>query len=132
MLTTLLAVRPAASVTVSRIWYLPWEAYWQLAVIDDVGPTTTPLPGEGARGWCAVREQWPSQPLQVVLRFVRGEAIALDGEPMAGARLLDKVTLRLAVGAWLAAIVNVTGLLVAVWPWSSVTATFAAKVPAAG
>ncbi|HEY9400661.1 MAG TPA: argininosuccinate synthase [Luteimonas sp.] len=48
-------------------------------------------PGEGARGWCAVREQWPSQPLQVVLRFVRGEAIALDGEPMAGARLLARL-----------------------------------------
>ena len=48
-------------------------------------------PGEGARGWCAMREQWPSQPLQVVLRFVRGEAIALDGEPMTGARLLARL-----------------------------------------
>jgi argininosuccinate synthase len=38
-----------------------------------------------------MREQWPSQPLQVVLRFVRGEAIALDGEPMTGARLLARL-----------------------------------------
>ena len=48
-------------------------------------------PGEGARGWCARREQWPADPLQVALRFVGGEAIALDGQPMAGAQLLARL-----------------------------------------
>jgi len=48
-------------------------------------------PGEGARGWCAAREQWPSQPLRVTLRFVQGEAVALDGEAMPGAQLLARL-----------------------------------------
>ena len=48
-------------------------------------------PGEGARGWCARREQWPLEPLQVALRFVGGEAVALDGQPMAGAQLLARL-----------------------------------------
>ncbi len=48
-------------------------------------------PGEGARGWCAKREQWPLQPLQVTVRFVEGEAVALDGTPMAGAKLLARL-----------------------------------------
>jgi len=48
-------------------------------------------PGEGARGWCAPRERWPVEPLQVVLRFVEGEAVALDGKPLAGAQLLAQL-----------------------------------------
>ena len=48
-------------------------------------------PGQGARGWCAPRERWPLEPLQVRLRFVRGEAVALDGEPLAGATLLARL-----------------------------------------
>jgi argininosuccinate synthase len=48
-------------------------------------------PGEGARGWCAPRERWPAEPLQVVLRFVEGEAVALDGKPLAGAQLLAQL-----------------------------------------
>ena len=48
-------------------------------------------PGEGARGWCASREQWPVQPLQVTLRFIEGEAVALDGEPLPGAQLLGRL-----------------------------------------
>jgi argininosuccinate synthase len=48
-------------------------------------------PGEGARGWCARREQWPAEPLQATLRFVGGEAVALDGQPMAGPQLLARL-----------------------------------------
>lgn len=48
-------------------------------------------PGEGARGWCAPRAEWPSEPLRVTLRFVDGEAVALDGVEMPGARLLAKL-----------------------------------------
>ena len=48
-------------------------------------------PGEGARGWCASRDQWPAQPLQVTLRFIEGEAVALDGEKLPGAQLLGRL-----------------------------------------
>lgn len=48
-------------------------------------------PGEGARGWCAGRGQWPAEPLQATLRFVGGEAVALDGQPMAGPQLLARL-----------------------------------------
>ena len=48
-------------------------------------------PGEGARGWCAPRSAWPIEPLQVSLRFVNGEAVALDGEEMPGAKLLARL-----------------------------------------
>ncbi len=49
------------------------------------------VPGEGARGWCAPRAAWPLEPLQVTLRFVAGEAVALDGVELPGARLLAKL-----------------------------------------
>jgi argininosuccinate synthase len=52
---------------------------------------TWQAPGEGARGWCAPREQWPTEPLRVTLRFADGEAVALDGEPIAGAPLLARL-----------------------------------------
>ena len=45
-------------------------------------------PGEGARGWCAPREAWPSLPLRVAIGFRNGEAVTLDGAPMAGHKLL--------------------------------------------
>ena len=48
-------------------------------------------PGEGARGWCAPRAEWPAAPLRVSLRFERGEAVALDGQAMPGAELLAKL-----------------------------------------
>jgi argininosuccinate synthase len=48
-------------------------------------------PGEGARGWCARREQWPADPMQVSLRFAGGEAVALDGQEMPGAQLLARL-----------------------------------------
>jgi argininosuccinate synthase len=48
-------------------------------------------PGEGARGWCARREQWPAEPLEVTLRFVAGEAVALDGSALPGERILAKL-----------------------------------------
>jgi argininosuccinate synthase len=53
-------------------------------------------PGEGARGWCAGREAWPLEPLQVRLRFARGEAVALDGEALPGAHLLARLNARFA------------------------------------
>jgi argininosuccinate synthase len=48
-------------------------------------------PGDGARGWCAPRAEWPATPLRVSLRFEQGEAVALDGKAMAGAELLAKL-----------------------------------------
>ncbi len=48
-------------------------------------------PGEGARGWCAPRAEWPAAPLRVTLRFEQGEAVALDGVAMPGAALLAKL-----------------------------------------
>ncbi|MFY2764579.1 argininosuccinate synthase [Arenimonas sp. MALMAid1274] len=48
-------------------------------------------PGEGARGWCAPRAEWPAAPLRATLSFRAGEAVALDGQPMAGAALLARL-----------------------------------------
>ncbi|MCX7555285.1 argininosuccinate synthase [Xanthomonadaceae bacterium JHOS43] len=48
-------------------------------------------PGEGARGWCAPRSAWPAEPLQVTLKFVEGEAVALDGKPIAGPQMLARL-----------------------------------------
>ncbi|HSD18248.1 MAG TPA: argininosuccinate synthase [Thermomonas sp.] len=48
-------------------------------------------PGDGARGWCARREQWPLDPLEVTLGFERGVAVSLDGTPLDGAVLLAKL-----------------------------------------
>ncbi|MBP3973399.1 argininosuccinate synthase [Pseudoxanthomonas spadix] len=48
-------------------------------------------PGEGARGWCAPRAAWPESPLSVTLTFVNGEAVALDGEKLAGEKLLARL-----------------------------------------
>jgi len=48
-------------------------------------------PGEGARGWCKPRAEWPAAPLRVTLTFKEGEAVALDGQPMSGAALLARL-----------------------------------------
>jgi argininosuccinate synthase len=48
-------------------------------------------PGEGARGWCAPRAEWPAQPLRASIRFEKGEAVALDGEALAGHVLLARL-----------------------------------------
>ena len=48
-------------------------------------------PGEGARGWCAPRAEWPAQPLGATIGFERGEAVTLDGERLPGAQLLARL-----------------------------------------
>ncbi|MGY0612071.1 MULTISPECIES: argininosuccinate synthase [unclassified Luteimonas] len=48
-------------------------------------------PGEGARGWCAPRSAWPAEPLQVALRFIGGEAVAIDGQDMPGEQILARL-----------------------------------------
>ena len=48
-------------------------------------------PGDGARGWCAKREHWPLEPLEVTLGFAQGVAVSLDGSPLDGALLLAKL-----------------------------------------
>ncbi|MES2671434.1 MAG: argininosuccinate synthase [Pseudomonadota bacterium] len=48
-------------------------------------------PGEGARGWCAPRGEWPEAALQVSIGFVCGEAVSLDGHAMTGPQLLAKL-----------------------------------------
>lgn len=48
-------------------------------------------PGEGARGWCARREQWPAEPMEATLRFENGEAVALDGNALPGEKILAKL-----------------------------------------
>ncbi len=48
-------------------------------------------PGPDARGWCAPRAEWPTAPLRVKLQFKNGEAVALDGVPIAGHTLLAKL-----------------------------------------
>ena len=48
-------------------------------------------PGEGARGWCSAREDWPAEPLQVRVGFLGGEAVALDGENLAGEVILARL-----------------------------------------
>ena len=52
---------------------------------------TWSAPGEGARGWCAPRAEWPEAPLRVTIGFKHGEAVSLDGQPVAGAALLAKL-----------------------------------------
>ncbi len=53
-------------------------------------------PGEGSRGWCAPREEWPAAPLRIAIRFERGEAVALDGVDMEGHRILAALNAQLA------------------------------------
>lgn len=48
-------------------------------------------PAADARGWCAPRAEWPSQPLQVKLGFRAGEAVTLDGQKLAGEEILARL-----------------------------------------
>ena len=48
-------------------------------------------PGDGARGWCARREQWPAEAMEVTLMFEQGQAVALDGQVLAGEKILAKL-----------------------------------------
>ncbi|GAB3352483.1 argininosuccinate synthase [Lysobacter tyrosinilyticus] len=48
-------------------------------------------PGEGARGWCKPRAEWPAEALRVKVSFVNGEAVALNGEKMEGHTLLARL-----------------------------------------
>jgi argininosuccinate synthase len=48
-------------------------------------------PGEGARGWCAPRADWPAAPLRIAIAFERGVAVALDGVAMPGPKLLERL-----------------------------------------
>ncbi|HVH32644.1 argininosuccinate synthase [Tahibacter sp. UC22_41] len=53
-------------------------------------------PGAGARGWCAPRAEWPAQALRLQVTFEQGEAVALDGERMAGHVILARLNAALA------------------------------------
>jgi argininosuccinate synthase len=48
-------------------------------------------PGEGARGWCAPRSEWPHEALEVRIGFERGEAVRLDGERLPGIEILKRL-----------------------------------------
>jgi len=48
-------------------------------------------PGEGARGWCAPRAEWPAAPLRVRIGFEAGEAVSIDGERVPGHQLLARL-----------------------------------------
>ena len=48
-------------------------------------------PGEEARGWCQPRSEWPAAPLQVTVKFIEGEAVAINGEALPGEKLLAKL-----------------------------------------
>jgi argininosuccinate synthase len=48
-------------------------------------------PGEGARGWCSPRSEWPEQALAVTLKFVEGEAVELNGKALPGDQILAQL-----------------------------------------
>ncbi len=48
-------------------------------------------PGPEASGWCKTRAEWPAQALEVAIGFEHGEAVTLDGEKMAGDRMLARL-----------------------------------------
>ena len=48
-------------------------------------------PGEGSRGWCKPRAEWPSKTLSVTLGFEKGEAVSIDGHRLAGDKLLARL-----------------------------------------
>lgn len=48
-------------------------------------------PGEGARGWCAPRAEWPTTPLRATIGFARGEAVSLDGKKIPGHEILARL-----------------------------------------
>ena len=48
-------------------------------------------PADTLQGWCARREDWPKQALQVRIGFERGVAVSLDGEAMPGGQMLKEL-----------------------------------------
>jgi len=48
-------------------------------------------PGEGARGWCKPRAEWPQQPLRVTIGFENGEAVLLDDRTLPGPQILAEL-----------------------------------------
>jgi len=50
-------------------------------------------PGEGARGWCASRAEWPAQAFESRIGFRNGEAVALNGRTLPGHELLAQLNL---------------------------------------
>ena len=48
-------------------------------------------PDEGATGWNAPRAKWPDTPLRAILTFADGEAVALNGEKLAGHEMLARL-----------------------------------------
>jgi len=48
-------------------------------------------PGEGARGWCKPRAEWPPQPLRVTIGFENGEAVLIDDQTLPGPVLLGEL-----------------------------------------
>jgi argininosuccinate synthase len=50
-------------------------------------------PGEGARGWCAARADWPAQAFEARIGFRNGEAVALNGQALPGHELLAQLNL---------------------------------------
>jgi argininosuccinate synthase len=53
-------------------------------------------PGEGARGWCKPRAEWPAEKLSVTLGFAQGEAVSLDGQKLPGEQILARLNALLA------------------------------------
>lgn len=54
--------------------------------IDEFGE-----PSADTHVWCRPRSEWPTEPLALTLGFEHGRAVSLDGEPMAGPKILAKL-----------------------------------------
>lgn len=54
-------------------------------------------PADTLQGWCARREEWPQQALQVRIGFERGVAVSLDGVAMPGGQMLKALNRMFAV-----------------------------------
>ncbi|HEU4665813.1 MAG TPA: argininosuccinate synthase [Dokdonella sp.] len=48
-------------------------------------------PGDGARGWCKPRGEWPPQPMRVTIGFEDGEAVLIDDTTLPGPVLLGEL-----------------------------------------
>jgi argininosuccinate synthase len=48
-------------------------------------------PGEGARGWCLPRSEWPPQAMRVTIGFEDGEAVLIDDQTLPGPVLLGEL-----------------------------------------
>ncbi|MDT8410225.1 MAG: argininosuccinate synthase [Wenzhouxiangellaceae bacterium] len=55
-------------------------------------------PGEDTRVWCRQRAQWPQGSAEWTLGFEQGRAVSLNGEPLAGPLMLERLNRE--VGAW--------------------------------